>query len=116
MGLYSPEVVPEDKRSEKYYANTVRLSLRNFAKIPKEFMTSEVYLAAIEKNRTYIKKVPQNMLDDCFLLEAVKRNWRVVKELDKKYVSIEMVEYIESRDDYEFTADMRKWVEGFYGK
>ena len=22
MGLYSPEVVPEDKRSEKFYANT----------------------------------------------------------------------------------------------
>ena len=116
MGLYSPEVVPEDKRSEKFYANTVRLSLRNFAKIPKEFLTSEVYLAAIEKNRTYIKKVPQNMLDDKFLLEAVKRNWRVVKELDMNYISREMIEYIMGSHDYEFNADMRKWVNEFVSK
>ncbi len=110
MGLYNPDVVPDNVRSKVFYANTVRLSPKYLKSIPAEYLGKEVYLAAIEKNRRYIRNVPSEMLDEKFILEAIKLNWRVIKELKSESISNNVLKHIENMLEYKFNSEMRKSV------
>ena len=110
MGLYEPEIVPEEYRTSRYYANTVRLSLKNLKEVPESYLNEEVYLAAISKNRSYFKKVPAEIVSDEFIIKAIKENWHVIKEIQDDMITPSIIKAVENRSDYEFEAEMKKWI------